>query len=101
MLRIRRIDDELTPINREALRQVKEILRDRFSDVRAEEIEKIGCTLSNPLKQRLQSILYVAENLRNRLQGFALLWHEPDIGFCNLDGFTPVKEGTGSGIGWS
>jgi acetoin utilization deacetylase AcuC-like enzyme len=99
MLRIRRIYDELIPINREALRQVKEIMRARFSGAREEEIEGIGYKLSNPFKQRFRSILYVAENLRNQLRGFALLLHEPDIGFCYLDWIATVKGGTGGGIG--
>jgi acetoin utilization deacetylase AcuC-like enzyme/GNAT superfamily N-acetyltransferase len=99
MLRIRRIYDELIPINREALRQVKDILRTRFSGVRDAEIEDIGYQLSNPFKQRFRSVLYVAEDMRNRLRGFALLLHEPEIGFCYLDWIATVKGGAGGGIG--
>ena len=99
MLRIRRIYDELIPINKQALQQVKDILRTRFSGVRDEEIEDIGYKLSNPFKQRFRSILYVAENMRNRLQGFALLLHEPVIGFCYLDWIATVKGGAGGGVG--
>jgi acetoin utilization deacetylase AcuC-like enzyme/GNAT superfamily N-acetyltransferase len=98
MLRIRRIYDELIPINRDALQQVKEILRTRFSGIRDEEIEDIGYKLHNPFKQRFRSILYVAENMHNKVQGFAMLLHAPEIGFCYLDWIATVKENTGGGV---
>jgi len=99
MLRIRRIYDELIPVNRDALKQVKEILRNRFNAVRDEEIEDIGYKLRNPFKQRFRSILYVAENLHRKIQGFAMVLHEPEIGFCYLDWIASVKESTGGGVG--
>ena len=99
MLRIRRIYDDIVPVNREILRQVKAILQSRFSEVPAEEIDQIGEKLRNPFKQRFRSILFVAENLRRRVLGFAMLLHEPQIGFCFLDWIASVKGKTGGGIG--
>ena len=99
MLRIRRIYDDIVPVNREILGQVKAILQSRFSDVPAEEIDLIGEKLRNPFKQRFRSILFVAENLRRRVLGFAMLLHEPQIGFCFLDWIASVKGKTGGGIG--
>ena len=100
MLRIRRIYDDIVPVNREVLRQVKDILQSRFRDVPAEEIELIGEKLSNPFKHRFHCILFVAENMRRRVLGFAILLHEPQIGFCFLDWIASSKKGmAGGGIG--
>jgi acetoin utilization deacetylase AcuC-like enzyme/GNAT superfamily N-acetyltransferase len=99
MLRIRRIYDDIVPVNREILRQVKVILQSRFSAVPAEEIDRIGEKLRNPFKQRFRSILFVAENLRRRVLGFAMVLHEPQIGFCFLDWIASVKGKAGGGFG--
>jgi acetoin utilization deacetylase AcuC-like enzyme/GNAT superfamily N-acetyltransferase len=99
MLRIRRIYDDIVPVNREILRQVKAILQSRFSAVPAEEIDRIGEKLRNPFNQRFRSILFVAENLRRRVLGFAMVLHEPQIGFCFLDWIASVKGKAGGGFG--
>jgi hypothetical protein len=99
MLKIRRIYDDVLPVNRETLKQVQQILRTRFSAVPAEEIDQISDKLRNPFKQRFRMILLVAENLRHRVQGFALLLHEPVIGFCFLDWIATAKGTTGGGLG--
>jgi len=99
MLRIRRIYDNIVPVNQEILRQVKVILQSRFSEVPAEEIDLIAEKLRNPFKQRFRSILFVAENLRRRVLGFAMVLHEPQIGFCFLDWIATVKGKTSGGIG--
>jgi acetoin utilization deacetylase AcuC-like enzyme/GNAT superfamily N-acetyltransferase len=100
MIRIRRIFDDTLPINQDTLSQVKEILRARFSEVSAEEIEGIGEKLRNPFKHRFRSILIVAETYRNRVFGFALLLVEPDIGFCYLDWIATIdnRGGVGSAL---
>ncbi len=99
MLKIRRIYDDALPVNKETLKQVQQILRLRFSEAPAEEIDQIGEKLRNPFKQRFRMILLVAENLRRRVQGFALLMHEPVIGFCFLDWIATAKGTTGGGLG--
>ncbi|MGB6010214.1 MAG: acetylpolyamine amidohydrolase, partial [Desulfobacterales bacterium] len=85
MLRIRRIYDDILPRNKEVLRQVKDILRTRFSEVPQEEIDHIAEKLRNPFKHQFRSILFAAESLNNRLLGFAFLLYEPEINFCYLD----------------
>jgi hypothetical protein len=85
MFRIRRIYDEVLPANRNALDQVKAIMRSRFSAVSSQEIEQLGHHLYNPFLKRFRAILFVAENQRQRVQGFAYLLHEPQIRFCYLD----------------
>jgi len=99
MLRIRRIYDDIVPVNREILRQVKVILQSRFSELPAGEIDLIGEKLRNPFKQRFRSILFVAENLRRRVLAFAMVLHEPKIRFCFLDWIASVKGKAGGGIG--
>jgi acetoin utilization deacetylase AcuC-like enzyme/GNAT superfamily N-acetyltransferase len=99
MLRIRRVYDDVLPINRETLQQVQMILRERFREVPEKEIELLGEKLRNPFKQRFRSILFVAETLRNRVQGFALLLHEPEIGFGFLDWIATAKGSPSGGLG--
>jgi acetoin utilization deacetylase AcuC-like enzyme/GNAT superfamily N-acetyltransferase len=96
MFRIRRIYDEVLPGNRNALEQVKAIMRSRFSAAPAGEVEQIGRYLQNPFLKRFLAILFVAENLRQRVQGFAFVLHEPQIGFCYLD-WIATKAGKSSG----
>ncbi len=99
MLRIRRIYDDILPGNKEMLKQVQEILRNRFSGVPEEEISQIGEKLRNPFKQRFRSILFVAESFNSRVQGFAFLLHEPQIKFCYLDWIAAANGKTGGGLG--
>ncbi len=99
MIRILRIYDDILPSNKERLRQVQEILRKRFIDVSEDEITQIGDKLRNPFKQRFRSILFVAESLQNRVQGFAFLLHEPEINFCYLDWIAAATIKAGGGLG--
>ena len=97
MLKIRRIYDDVLPVNQDALQQVKSILRSRIGEVRNEEIEEISAKLRNPFKQRFRPILFVAENMRSKVLGFAMLLHEPQIGFCYLDWI--ATQNTSGGLG--
>jgi len=99
MFRIRRIYDEVLPGNRSALDQVKAIMRSRFSAVPAEEIDQLGRYLRNPFLKRFLAILFVAENLRHRVQGFAFVLHEPQIQFCYLDWIATQTGKSSGGIG--
>ena len=99
MLKIRRVYDDVLPINQQMLKQVREILRVQFDGVSEEELALIGEKLRNPFKHRFRTILLVAENLRNRVMGFAMLLHEPEIGFCYLDWIALAGGKTGGGLG--
>ena len=81
MLRIRRIYDNVLPVNKSTLSQVQEILRSRFSAVDPKEIDHIAEKLRNPFKQRFRTILFVAESIKARVKGFAMLLHEPELHF--------------------
>lgn len=99
VLKIRRVYDDILPINQEILEQVKGILRTRFDAVSEDEIGLIGEKLRNPFKHRFRTILLVAENLRRRVLGFAMLLHEPEIGFCYLDWIALAGGKSGGGLG--
>ncbi len=99
MLRIRRIYDDVLPSSRGLLAQVQTIMRQRFPDAPEGEVERLGDKLRNPFEQRFRSILFVAQSMRERVQGFALLLHEPLIGFVFLDWLATASGKTGGGLG--
>jgi len=76
-----------------------EIVQDRFPEIHISDVEKIPEMLENPLKYRFRAILYIAENNRGVLKGFALLSHEPQLKFCYLDYISSTKALAGSGFG--
>lgn len=100
MFRIRRVYNEILPVNVEALRQVREILRSHFDDVKEEEILGLGESLQNPFKEQFRIVLLVAENIgRQRALGFAVLSHDPRLKFCFLDYLAIAEKRKGGGIG--
>lgn len=99
MLRIRRVYDDVLPVNKETLRQVQDILKSRFSEVSEKEIALLGENLRNPFKKRFRTILFVAETLRAKVRGFATLLHEPEIGFAYLDWIAMASGRGGGGVG--
>jgi len=99
MFRIRRVHDDITPANKEAIAQVQEILRTQFPLLPKRDISKLPEQLRNPLKYRFRSILFVAEGVKGRIIGFALLYHGPILKFCYLDYISAAERMTGGGIG--
>jgi GNAT superfamily N-acetyltransferase len=99
MFRIRKVPDDSTPGNSEALRQVQAIWRVRFPLVAEEDVASLPEKLRDPLKYRFRSVLLVAEDVRHRVQGFALLLHAPDLQFCYLDFIATAPQRPRRGIG--
>ena len=99
MFRIRRIYDNLLPINKKALSQIAAILKERFSLITDDEIFRLPDHLYNPVKYRFKSILFVAEDMKGTVKGFALLMHYSDLNFCYLDYISTSKSYSGRGIG--
>ncbi|MBN1161969.1 MAG: histone deacetylase family protein [Dehalococcoidales bacterium] len=99
MFRIRRVYDDITPANQNAISRVQAILRDQFPTISKRDINKLPEQLRDPMKYRFRSILFVAEGLKGRLDGFALLFHEPTLHFCYLDYISAAQRRTGGGIG--
>ncbi len=99
MFRIRRVFDDIFPINREVVRQVEQILRDQFPSLNQSHGPTISELLRNPLSHGFRAILYAAEDFKPVVKGFALLFHEPELRFCYLDYISAAKYTTGRGIG--
>jgi acetoin utilization deacetylase AcuC-like enzyme/GNAT superfamily N-acetyltransferase len=99
VFRIRRVYDDVTPLNREAISQVQEILRTQFPGLSRRDISKLPKQLRNPLKYRFRAILFVAEDSKEKVRGFALLFHEPILNFGYLDFISAAERETGRGIG--
>ena len=99
MFRIRRIYDDVLPANRTAIAQVQQILKAQFADLAARDIDKLPQQLTNPLKHGFRAILYIAENQRRQVEGFALLLLEPDLKFGYLEYISTARQLTGRGIG--
>ena len=99
MFVIRRVYDALTPHNRERVAQVQAILRTQFPGLKESVVRRLPDELANPLKYRFRSVLFVAEDERLAVHGFALLEHAPDLNFCYLDFLSTSSGRTGRGIG--
>ncbi len=74
-------------------------MHSRFSTVPEAEIDSLGEKLRNPFKQRFRTTLFVAETMSGKVQGFALLLYEPEIGFTYLDWLAMAIGRSGGGIG--
>ncbi len=99
MLRIRKISNPYLDANIQAMKRIKSIIREQFSDIREEKINEVSEQLVNPLKYKYQTFLIVADDTRGNIRGFALLLYMPDLKFCYLD-FLAVSPGkTSSGVG--
>lgn len=99
MFRIRRIYDDLIPLDRSIIAQIQEILRQQFPLLAEEAIAKLPEQLRNPLRFRFRSVLFVAEGARGGVKGFALLHHAPDLNFSFLDFIAAAHRLTGGGFG--
>ncbi|CAN5254232.1 hypothetical protein BH24PSE2_BH24PSE2_07880 [soil metagenome] len=99
MFRIRRIFDDTTPANRELLAQVQAILRVQFPGLSERSVGNLAGQLRDPLKFRFRAVLFVAEDHKAQVQGFALVSHEPSLSFTYLDYISTGRRMTGAGIG--
>ncbi len=99
MFRIRKILDDVAPMDKAAIAQVVEIMRAQFPLITEQEIDKLPWQLHDPLKYKYRSILFVAEDAQSRVKGFALLLHFTDIKFCYLELISAAPGRTGGGIG--
>src|SRR4051812_323894 len=82
MFRIRRIYDDTLPVDRDAIRQVQEILSTAIEGVHAKDVEQLPERLRNPTLESFLNILFVAEKPPGKVQGFALLLHDPELRFA-------------------
>jgi acetoin utilization deacetylase AcuC-like enzyme/GNAT superfamily N-acetyltransferase len=99
MFRIRRIYDYVLPVNQQAIARVQQILREQFSGLSEKDIAKLPGQLRNPMKYRFRSILFVADDQRGEVKGFALLMIDPQLRFGYLEYISAALNMTGRGIG--
>ncbi len=99
MFRIRRIYDEVIPINKLAIAQVQAMMRSQFPDISEDDIIKLPEKLRNPLKHGFRSVLFVADDLRGQVKGFAFVYHELAVKFFYLDYISSSVQFPGRGIG--
>ncbi|MCB9845427.1 MAG: histone deacetylase family protein [Phycisphaeraceae bacterium] len=102
MFRIRQVNEAWLPVHERDIERVQAILRERLPGISEEEVSGLPHRLRDPLKHRLRAILLVADDLRGKMRGFALMSHAPDEGFCLLDyiatGKSSVSGGTGAAL---
>ncbi|HEY9050873.1 MAG TPA: histone deacetylase family protein [Gammaproteobacteria bacterium] len=99
MFRIRKIFDDTLAANKDAIDQVLAIMRKQFPNARPEDFEKIRIQLHDPMQYKYRSILFVAEDNRDKVKGFAMLLHMPDLGITYLEMISAAPGKTGGGIG--
>lgn len=99
MFRIRRIYDALLPINRQAIDQVQQIIHAQIQDMADYKIREIPEKLHNPMKYDFRSDLFVCDDRRGRVKGFALFSAEPTLRFGFLDMIAVADNTKGGSIG--
>lgn len=99
MFRIRCVQDTLLPINRNAIAQVQDIIRAQFSDMADSKIREIPEKLLNPMKFNFRSLLFVCDDRKGRVKGFALFSAEPTLRFGFLDIIALSSASKGGGVG--
>jgi len=99
MFRIRRVHDDITPANKNAIAEVQNILHTQFPNLLLNTVDKLPEHLRNPLKCRFRSIVFVAEYAKGKIDGFAVLHHAPFLKFCYLDYLFATKGKMSGGIG--
>ncbi len=99
MFRIRTIASDIYPRDKAAIEQVKEILKSHFTAVGDDKFDLIPEQLRDPLKYKFTTRLFVAEDQKGFIKGFAYLYYAPDLKFCFLDYIATRKDVISGGIG--
>lgn len=99
MFRIRRVYDDLVPLNRKVIGLVQESLRQRFPDMPEAERRRLPDQLRHPLRYGYHTMLFVADDPKGTLKGFAILLYFPEQRFCYLDYISAARFHTGRGFG--
>ena len=99
MFRIRRIYDLMQDHDRELVGQVQSLLREQFMYISEQDVLSLPEQLHDPLRFRFRSILFVAQDGRGRLMGFAILLHSTKPAFCFLDYISIHPKRNRGGVG--
>ncbi len=99
MIRIRRIYDDILPPDRTAIAAAQELLASRFPGLDRRDIDSLPDKLRHPVKHGFRAILLVAESTRGIVKAFAVVYHEPELGFLYLDFIASRPGRPGGGLG--
>jgi acetoin utilization deacetylase AcuC-like enzyme len=99
MIRIRKISNPLIETNKKRIEEVQEVIKKQFPAISEKKASEFIEQLLDPLKYKSLTSLFVAEDINNKLKGFALLMYMPDINFCYLDFIAVVPGKSSSGTG--
>jgi len=98
MFRIRQIIPDAVPSTRRLIEEAKSTLRERLPGIPQNEFDSFEDRLRDPLSYRMQAMLFVADDMRGKLLGFAYVSVVPDHRFSLLDYIvTPAKSIGGVG----
>ena len=98
MIRIHRVHDTMLPSDRDRIAQVQAIFRAHFPQFDDYD-KKIPQLLTRPFQYGYRAVLLVCERSAQRVAGFALLLHFPEINSSLLDFLAVAPEIRGGGVG--
>ncbi len=99
MFRVRKVFDDVSRANRDAIAQVEAIILAQFPTARAQDLSKVARQLNDPLHYRYRSILLVAENAAGAVRAFAMLLHLTDVNVAFLELISTSVDSGSSGVG--
>jgi acetoin utilization deacetylase AcuC-like enzyme/GNAT superfamily N-acetyltransferase len=99
MFRIRKIHDHSSIANKNILNQVSVIMKEQFPLTRQKEISRLLDQMHDPIRYKYRSVLFIAEDDKRHINGFAILLYMPDINICYLEYISTAKGLSNSGIG--
>ncbi len=99
MIRIRRIYDDILPPDRAAIAAAQKLLATSFPGIASHDITALTDKLRQPVKHGFRAILLVAESARSSVKAFAVVYHEPELGFLYLDFIASRPGRPGGGLG--
>ncbi len=99
MFRVRCLVDDVLPLDQRAIAQVQEMLREQFPSASDSDVASLPERLHNPLKYRFRTLLFVADDQRGRVKGFAQLSIEPSVRLVFLDYIASGARLSGRGVG--
>jgi len=96
---IRRIYDDLLPVNKKAIDRIIEITRNQIADMTEESFEDIRRFFRNPYHKKMKYMFFVAEDTRGYMKGFIQMSYAPDLNYCFIDLMALAQEKQGGGAG--
>lgn len=99
MIRIRKILDDKSLLNKHAIEQIKEILKEQFELLEESDLDKLSLKLSNPVYYQAKATIFVIEGIKNKVKAFALVLHFSDIDICYLEWISTSVSELGRGLG--